>query len=182
VHHTGPGVAHSDRHTIVGPAVPFWHVTNDWGLWCIQEQVPYNWLNLYSHILARCRVRSHKLLFSWWRPKVTACRWCRNCNLVSDCQWCSRKCLLLSIFWHQVVVEIARWQRTQDIGFLFLSIKPNSQPFIEHLSSFRGTSFAYVFVVLSRTNMMTWPPKFLIMRYTLKHNSNSLTFKYSLLN
>ena len=40
-------------------------------------------------------------------------------------------------------------QRTQDVGFLFLFIKPDSKPFIENYSSFTGTSLAYVFVVLT---------------------------------
>jgi hypothetical protein len=45
------------------------------------------------------------------------------------------------------------WQRTQDVGFFSLFVKPNSVPFIEHFSSFTGTSFAYVFVVLNRAHM-----------------------------
>jgi len=51
-------------------------------------------------------------------------------------------------------------QRTQDVGFLFLFIKPNSKPFIEHFSSFTGTSLANVFVVLNRAHMTTSHPKF----------------------
>jgi hypothetical protein len=51
------------------------------------------------------------------------------------------------------------WQRTQDVGFLVLFIKPNSKPFIEHFSSFTGTSFAHVFVVLNRAHMTTSHPK-----------------------
>ena len=50
-------------------------------------------------------------------------------------------------------------QRTQDIGFLFLFIKPNSKPFTEHFSSFIGTSLAYVFVVLNTAHMRTSLPK-----------------------
>jgi hypothetical protein len=119
MHHTGPDVAHSEWHTIVGLAVPFWHVTNDWGLWCIQQQVPYNWVRLYSHTLARYRMRSHKLLFSWRMPKVTAFRWCRNCSLFLGCLWYSKKCLLWSIFWHQFVVEIAMLTKNPRCRFPF---------------------------------------------------------------
>jgi hypothetical protein len=50
-------------------------------------------------------------------------------------------------------------QRTQDVGFLFLFIKPNSKPFTEHFSSFTSTSLPYVFVVLNSAHMTTSLPK-----------------------